>query len=182
MLFTCTYTRGIISSAQSLSYIQLLCDPMNYSPPGSSVHGISQAGILERVAIPFSRGSSWPRTEPVSVALAGGFFITKPPGKPKRGTEDGERCPSPVRFKDTVIRGKASTDQKGSKLCLVNLCFFSIRGRNEHHSYYSMLFQNYIALYTTFHSSIRTSTLNLIYSEKCITIIILSFCNYRIFC
>ena len=35
-----------------------LCDPMDYSPPGSSVHGISQARILERVAISFSRGSS----------------------------------------------------------------------------------------------------------------------------
>ena len=33
-------------------------DPMDCSLPGSSVHGISQARILERVAIPFSRGSS----------------------------------------------------------------------------------------------------------------------------
>ena len=38
-----------------------LCDPMDCSPPGSSVHGISQARILEQVAISFSRGSSWPR-------------------------------------------------------------------------------------------------------------------------
>ena len=37
-----------------------LCDPMDCSPPGSSVLGILQAGILEWVAIPFSRGSSWP--------------------------------------------------------------------------------------------------------------------------
>ena len=36
-------------------------DPMDYSPPGSSVHGISQARILQWVAISFSRGSSWPR-------------------------------------------------------------------------------------------------------------------------
>ncbi|XP_042087432.1 N-terminal EF-hand calcium-binding protein 2 isoform X2 [Ovis aries] len=35
-----------------------LCDPMDCSPPGSSVHQISQAGILESVAISFSRGSS----------------------------------------------------------------------------------------------------------------------------
>ena len=35
----------------------ILCDPMDYSPPGSSVHGILQAGILEWVAILFSRGS-----------------------------------------------------------------------------------------------------------------------------
>ena len=35
-----------------------LCNPMDCSLPGSSVHGILQARILERVAIPFSRGSS----------------------------------------------------------------------------------------------------------------------------
>ena len=35
-----------------------LCDPMDCSPPGSSIHGILQARILEWVAIPFSRGSS----------------------------------------------------------------------------------------------------------------------------
>ena len=34
------------------------CDTMDYSPPGSSVHEISQARILERVAMPFSRGST----------------------------------------------------------------------------------------------------------------------------
>ena len=38
-----------------------LCDPMDYSLLGSSVHGISQARILEGVAISFSKGSSWPR-------------------------------------------------------------------------------------------------------------------------
>ena len=36
----------------------ILCDPMDCSLPGSSVHGILQARILERVAIPFFRGSS----------------------------------------------------------------------------------------------------------------------------
>ena len=35
-----------------------LCDPMDYSLPGSSVHGVLQARILEGVAIPFSRRSS----------------------------------------------------------------------------------------------------------------------------
>ena len=40
-----------------------LCNPMDCSPPDSPVHGISQAGILEWVAISFSRGSSRPRDE-----------------------------------------------------------------------------------------------------------------------
>ena len=38
-----------------------LCDPMDCSPPGSSIHGIFQAWRLEWVAISFSRRSSWPR-------------------------------------------------------------------------------------------------------------------------
>ena len=38
-----------------------LCEPMNCSPPGSSVHGVLQARRLERLAIAFSRGSSHPR-------------------------------------------------------------------------------------------------------------------------
>ena len=40
-----------------------LCKPMDYSLPGSSVHGIFQARILEWVAMPSSRGSSWPRNQ-----------------------------------------------------------------------------------------------------------------------
>ena len=54
-----------------------LCDPMDYSPPGSSVHGIFQARIMEWVAIFYFRGSSQLRIEtmsPVSPALAGEFF------------------------------------------------------------------------------------------------------------
>ena len=50
-----------------------LCNPMDCGPPGSSVHGILQAGILEWVAIPFSRGSSQPR-DWVS-CIEGRFFI-----------------------------------------------------------------------------------------------------------
>ena len=45
---------------QWLSHVQL-CDPMNCSPPGSSVHGTFQARVLEWVVISSSRGSSWPR-------------------------------------------------------------------------------------------------------------------------
>ena len=44
------------------------------SPPGSSVHGILQARILEWVAMPFSRGSSQPRDQTQVSSIAGGFF------------------------------------------------------------------------------------------------------------
>ena len=45
-----------------------------YSLPGCSVHRIPQARILEWVAIPFSRGSSWPRDRTQVSHIAGGFF------------------------------------------------------------------------------------------------------------
>ena len=44
-----------------LSHARVFCDPMDCSPSGSSVHGISQARVLEWVAISFSRGYSRPR-------------------------------------------------------------------------------------------------------------------------
>ena len=42
-------------------HVQLFCDPTDYRPPGSSVHEISQARILEQVATSFSRGFSQPQ-------------------------------------------------------------------------------------------------------------------------
>ena len=55
-----------------------LCDPMDYSPPGSSVHGIFQARTLEWIAVSFSRGSSSPRNRTGVSCIAGGFFIAEP--------------------------------------------------------------------------------------------------------
>ena len=51
-----------------------LCDPMDCSLPGSSVHGFLQARILEWVAMPSSRGSSWPRDWTQVSCIAGGVF------------------------------------------------------------------------------------------------------------
>ena len=52
-----------LSPAKSLQLCLTLCNPMDCSPPGSSVHGILQARILEWVAMPSSRGSSKPRDQ-----------------------------------------------------------------------------------------------------------------------
>ena len=65
------------SSAQSCP---TLCD---CSPSGSSVHGIFQARILEQVAIPTLGDLPDPGIQPASPELAGRFFTTVPPGKPK---------------------------------------------------------------------------------------------------
>ena len=51
-----------------------LCDTMDCSPPGCSVHGILQARILEWVAIPFSRESSWPKDQTWVSCIAGRLF------------------------------------------------------------------------------------------------------------
>ena len=59
-----------------------LCYPMYCSSSGSSVHGISQARILEGVAISFSRGSSWPRDRTCIFSLPGRYFTLEPPRKP----------------------------------------------------------------------------------------------------
>ena len=51
-----------------------LCDPTDCSSPGFSVHGVAQARILGWVAIPSSRGSSWPRDGAWVSCIAGRFF------------------------------------------------------------------------------------------------------------
>ena len=62
-----------------------LCNPVDRSPPGSSVHGISQARILEWVAYPFSRGSFPPEIEPGSPALQVDSLPAEQQGKPYSG-------------------------------------------------------------------------------------------------
>ena len=72
LLFACIHVK-------SLQSCPTLCNPMDHSLPGSSVRGILKERILEWVAMPSSRGSSWSRVELTSLTspeLAGKFFIT----------------------------------------------------------------------------------------------------------
>ena len=67
------------------SFVWLFCDPMDQNLLGSSVHGILQARILERVAMPSSRASSWPRDQThssMSPALQVASLPLPPPRKP----------------------------------------------------------------------------------------------------
>ena len=57
----CLYCRLSESESEVSQSCPTLCNPMDCGLPGSSVHGISQARVLEWIAISFSRGSSWPR-------------------------------------------------------------------------------------------------------------------------
>ena len=63
-----------LSGLLVLQLYPTLCNPMDYSPPGSSVHESLQARILEWAAIPFSRGSSQPRDQTQVSCIAGRFF------------------------------------------------------------------------------------------------------------
>ena len=62
--------------------VQHFCDPMNCSPPGSSVHGTFQARILEWVAISSSGGFPNPGIEPASAALLADSFLWSHWGSP----------------------------------------------------------------------------------------------------
>ena len=59
-----------------------LCNPMDYSPPSFSVHGIAQARIMEWVAISFFRSSSQSRDQTHVSCIVGGLFTAEPPAKP----------------------------------------------------------------------------------------------------
>ena len=64
----------IIKKSKVTQSYPTLCDPMDCSLPAFSVHGISEARILEWVAISFSRGSSWPRDRTLVSCIAGRRF------------------------------------------------------------------------------------------------------------
>ena len=67
----------------SLSRVQPFATPINCSPPGSSVRGISQARTLAWAATSFSRGSSRPRDRTHICCLVGRFLTTEPAGRPR---------------------------------------------------------------------------------------------------
>ena len=73
-----------------------LCEPMDYSPPGSLVHGISQARILKQAAISFfvggGGGSSLPRDRTRVSCIVGRFSTTEPPEKPTYPCLQGTRA------------------------------------------------------------------------------------------
>ena len=104
-----------------------LCDPMDCSLPGSSIHGIFQGRVLEWVTVSFSRGSSWPRDRTrVSVScIAGGFlpiWATRevPPypwGKPKTGRMCALWCSQVTSgFVERLLHSKIWSGLSGSQV------------------------------------------------------------------
>ena len=76
------YINHVLGCASSLSRVWLFVTPWTVGRQAPLFVGIHQARILEWVAMPFSRGSSQPRTEPRSPALQVDSLLSEPPGKP----------------------------------------------------------------------------------------------------
>ena len=84
---------------------QTLCDPIGYSPPGSSLHGIHQARILEWVAIiPFSRGSSWLGSNLCLLCWADRFFTAEPLSTSKMLTKKENEIYLLLLFTHSIFR------------------------------------------------------------------------------
>ena len=93
--------------AKSLQLCPTLCDPIECSPPGSSVHGILQTRILEWFAMPFSRGSSRPRDQTCTSCgscIAEGFFTAKQPGSADAEHRQHQPHPAALPGSDSVQR------------------------------------------------------------------------------
>ena len=88
----CTFTSVLIAQL-----CLTLCNPKECSPPGSSIHGILQARVLEWVAIPFSRGSSLPRDWTRVFCIVGRFFTVW----------DTREAPNLVKMISCSIQGSA---------------------------------------------------------------------------
>ena len=87
-----------------------LCNPMDCSPPGSLVHGIFQAWILEWVEISFSRGSFWPRDQTQISHIVGRRFTIWATREAQNNTT--------AEMKDTLkgIKGRIIETEQISKL------------------------------------------------------------------
>ena len=104
-----------------------LCDPMDCSPSGSSVHGILQARILEGIAISFSRVSSWPRDRTWISRIAGRFFaIWAIRGSPK--VYIAQLCLTLCDPMDYIVQGDCILQAR----MLERLAFPFSRGSSQH--------------------------------------------------
>ena len=125
-----------VDSIKELSHVWVFCDPMDCSPPGSSVHGILQTRIPERVAISFSRGYSQPRDWIHVSCIAGELFPTKPPGKTlytiewdKESPQVLSRCSVYVRHvSDLLLCSPTCNSTFVSCVCFIKCRYLYFRG------------------------------------------------------
>ena len=92
-----------------------LCEPVDCSPPGVSIHGVLQARILEWVAISFSRGSSQTRNR-THISLIAGRFFTSWATREAQEDWSGWPIPSPADLPDPGIEPGSPELPKWDKL------------------------------------------------------------------
>ena len=95
----------VCACVKSLQSCLPLCDPMNCNPPGSSLHGILQARILEWIAMPSSRGSSGPRDQTWVSSLQHwqvGSLLLAPHGKSTQMLYSSFNCSGPEDYLDIL--------------------------------------------------------------------------------
>ena len=104
-----------------------LCDPMDYSPPGSFIHEIIQARLLEWVAIPFSRGSSQSRDQTQVSCTAGRFFTVRATREAQKWWLQNVYClwnliPAMLKkFRELTWLVKDKYDVRGWAICSLSL-------------------------------------------------------------
>ena len=104
--FACTPVMK--TESKNVSHL-VVSDSANCSLPGSSVHGILQAGILERVAISFSRGSSQSRDQTPVSCMAGRFFTIWATREAPSSDAEAPSTPLPSCFSNKQIWHLAKT-------------------------------------------------------------------------
>ena len=107
-----TYMQSVCMHAKLLQLCPAFCDPMDCSPPGSSVPGIFQAKILDWVAISFSRASFQLRDRTrvsCTSCTAGRFFTPEPLGKPDMQSTFWEMLGWMNQKLESRLPGKIST-------------------------------------------------------------------------
>ena len=127
--------------AQSLQLCLTLGDTMDCSLPGSSVHGILQATILEWVAMPSFRGSSQPRDQThvswVSYTV-GEFFTTETLGKPILKKTEQQKYKNSGEFLNKVLKSSLTEEESGWNqpwdFIVRHMDLMSNSIRNESHS------------------------------------------------
>ena len=125
----------VLCANEKVLYTQLLptlCDPLDYSLPSCSVHGIFQARILEWITVPFSRRSSWPRDQTQVSCNEGGFITHSATRETQAGHEQsrGNKISPPLGVLFWGLSSRDSRAERGVKLFtgffwyLYFFCFF----------------------------------------------------------
>ena len=127
---------------QSLQSCPTLCDPMDCSPPGSSVLGILQARIIEWVATPSSRGFAWPRDQNHVSCIcytADRFFTIKSPRKPWW-----------TGYFPIIFFLSFQTKFLSEYSCFTRLCYFLLYGKVN--QLYILIYSSFLRIFFPFRS------------------------------